>query len=103
VAGSAKRLLEELEQLLAQLEEFIDKALLAHRDYCEKVKTREYTVEKCTTQLARALLPIVRGFINREVYSRVALLAAKHRVPAPELAERAERALLRLKQAAKLQ
>jgi hypothetical protein len=101
--NSAKRLLEELELLVAQLEDFVEKALIAHRDYCEKLKTRDYTVEKCTTQLARALLPVVRGYIERNIYSRAALLAAVHRVATPDLAERAEKTLVKLRKAAKLQ
>jgi hypothetical protein len=103
VVSSAKRLLEELEILVTQLEDFVEKALAEHRDYCEKVKTREYTVEKCTAQLARALLPVVRGYIERNIHSRAALLAAVHRVATPDLAERAEKALLKLRRAAKLQ
>lgn len=103
MVSSAKRLLEELELLVSRLEDFVDTALAEHREYCEKLKTRDYTVEKCTTQLARALLPVVRGYIERNIYSRAALLAAVHRVAAPDLAERAERALVKLRKAAKLQ
>ena len=45
-------MIRELELLISKLEKFVDKALTAHRELCEKIKTREYTVEKCTSRLA---------------------------------------------------
>jgi hypothetical protein len=100
---SAERLLEELEILVTRLEEFVDKALITHREFCDKIKTREYTVEKCTSGLAWALIPIVRGYIARNIHPRIALLTAKYKIPIPELAERAEKTLLKLRKTAKPQ
>ena len=94
-------IVRELEQLVAQLEDFVEQSLRVHRDYCEKVKTRDYTVEKCTRDLARALLPVVTGFINSEIYSRIVALALDYKYNVGDYYGRVERALLRLKQVAK--
>jgi hypothetical protein len=98
---SADKLIREVELLVERLEEFVDKALVAHREYCEKVKTREYTVEKCASGLAWALTPIVTGYVARNIQSRIAMLTAKHGVVLPELYKRVEEALGKLRRAAR--
>jgi hypothetical protein len=93
----------ELEQLVTQLEEFVELSLRVHREYCEKVETEKYSVDKCTAQLARALLPVVRGFVNSEIYSRIVALALDYKYSVGEYYGRVERVLLKLKRAARLQ
>jgi hypothetical protein len=100
---SAEGLIRELELLVSRLEEFIDKALASHREFCEKIKTREYTVEKCTSGLAWALIPIVREYIARNIYTRIATLTAKYKITIPELTERTEKTLVKLRKTAKPQ
>jgi hypothetical protein len=96
-------IVRELEQLVTQLEDFVERSLRVHREYCEKAKTEKYTVDKCTRDLARALLPIVRGFVNSEIYSRISVLALDYKYSVGEYYGRVERALAKLKQAARLQ
>jgi hypothetical protein len=98
---SVDKLTREVELLVERLEDFVDKALTSHRDFCEKFKTKEYTVEKCTRDLARALLVVARGYVERNIYPRIALLVAKHKITIPELSERAEKALLKLREVAR--
>ena len=92
-------MIREVELLVEHLEDFVDKALLTYREFCEKIKTSEYTVEKCTSRLAQALIPIVREYIARNIYPRIALLTVKYKITTPELSERAEKALLKLREA----
>jgi hypothetical protein len=97
---SADRLIREVELLVSRLESFVDEALASHREYCSKLKTRDYPVERCTSALARALLVVVRGYVNRNINPRLAKLTQLQDYSAESYYTRLLRALAKLRQAA---
>jgi hypothetical protein len=77
----------------------VDKALAEHREYCSKLKTEKYPAEKCTSQLARALLVVVKGYVDRNINPRLARLTLLQGYTAENYYTRLLRAVLKLREA----